>query len=117
MTLKEVIDWIEKKVAFNKFAVLNYGFNASHSCRRNYSYLAFSPARNTPICEMLQAAKKAIGSTYTGWKGGAYRMDERSVVYIGDFGGSEVALTEEVLDFMYYILGNKNAKTPLFSKQ
>ncbi len=52
------------------------GFTHPHSWRGVYHDLAFEVAENTTVGAMLAAAESALGTTYEGWKGGEYRMNE-----------------------------------------
>ena len=58
------------------------------SYRGDYSQLAivYRPYKNNSDCikvnEFLKLLKSAVGKDYTGWKGGTFRMDNSSEVYI-----------------------------------
>ena len=54
--------------------VLPFGFHNPHSYRGYYNQLAFEPAANISIRDMLAAARSALGATFQGWKGGDYTM-------------------------------------------
>jgi hypothetical protein len=58
------------------------GFRHPHSYRGDYMELAFELAEDVTVGEMLAAAESALGSTYQGWKGGDYVMDERTFVWL-----------------------------------
>lgn len=66
--------------------VLPIGFLRPHSYRGDYHDLAFEPATNVRIGDMLDAARSALGATYQGWKGGDYRMNEHSDCWIAEEG-------------------------------
>lgn len=83
MTLGDLIQELEK---YNRTQHVPVGFYRPHSYRGYYDCLAFEPLENTTIGEMLDAAKSALGKTYTGYKGGEYRMDEYTDVYLANFG-------------------------------
>lgn len=68
--------------------VLPDGFRNPHSYRGYYEQLAFEPARNVFVADMLADARSAVGTTYQGYKGGDYLMDERSIVNISPWGMS-----------------------------
>lgn len=72
MMLEDLIAALE---AENPRKVLPYGFHNPHSYRGYYYELAFEPADNVSVGSMLEAAKSALGTTYTGYKGGDYTMD------------------------------------------
>lgn len=71
MTLEELISALE---AEDPNLVLPDGFTNPHSYRGYYDELAFEPAQNVTVGAMLADARTALGSTYTGWKGGEYTM-------------------------------------------
>ena len=68
--------------------VLPVGFNRPHSYRGYYEQLAFEPAENITIGEMLAAARSALGTTFTGYKGGDYTMGEHTECWIANYGES-----------------------------
>jgi hypothetical protein len=71
MTLNELIRYLEKE---DPKKVVAIGFNNPHSYRGYYEDLAFEPAKNITVGEMLDCAKGALGKTYEGYKGGEYKM-------------------------------------------
>lgn len=71
MSLEELIAALEKEPSER---VLKLGFRDPYSYRGIYSEVAFEPAENISVGEMLEAAKSALGTTYTGWKGGEFTM-------------------------------------------
>lgn len=68
--------------------VLPLGFNNPHSFRGDYMDLAFEPAADIPVRDVLAAARSALGATYTGWKGGEYTMNGYSRSWIAKEGES-----------------------------
>ena len=66
--------------------VLPIGFRNPHSYRGDYHELAFEPATDIRIGSMLDAARSAVGTTYQGWKGGDFRMDEHTRCWIAEEG-------------------------------
>jgi len=62
--------------------ILPYGFNEPHSYRGHYEELAFEPAENITVGEMLAACRSALGATFQGWKGGDYTMDADTECWI-----------------------------------
>lgn len=68
--------------------ILPIGFNNPHSFRGDYVDLAFEPAVDVSIGDMLAAARAALGSTYQGWKGGDYTMAEHTTCWISYEGES-----------------------------
>lgn len=85
MVLEDLIEELEKH---DPQKVVPLGFCHPHSYRGDYSELAFEPKENTTIGEMLQAAKSALGATFTGWKGGEFTMKEHTNCYISEEGTS-----------------------------
>lgn len=68
--------------------ILPMGFHEPHSYRGNYNDLAFEPAYDISIREMLEAAREALGTTYVGYKGGEYLMTEHTDCWISHYGES-----------------------------
>lgn len=56
-----------------------------HSYRGYYSDLAFEHGETT-VADLLKCCRKAIGSTFVGYKGGEYVMDEHTSVYVAEYG-------------------------------
>lgn len=99
MTLGTLIEWLEKQ---NQNLVVNDGFGSPHSDRGDYSELAFKPLPKAKIGDMLKYAKSAIGKTFVGWKGGEYKMDLHTSVYIGEYGDCGEEIT--TIHFKYWLL-------------
>ena len=86
-------DLIKDLESFPQHATIKYGFHNPHSFRGYYCDLAFEPLLNAKVSDMLECAKEANGSTYTGWKGGEYKMEDNSDCYIseeGQGGGNQI---------------------------
>ena len=84
------------------------GFRNPHSYRGYYERLAFEPANDVPVHEMLTYAEEALGSTYVGYKGGDYLMHGDVQIHIAFYGQTDQkhydaeGLTEqELLDMLY----------------
>jgi hypothetical protein len=73
MTLGELIAALAAAPAGKAVA---HGFGNPHSYRGYYDEVAFEPARNITVGDMLAAARSALGATFQGWKGGDYVMKE-----------------------------------------
>lgn len=99
MTLGVLIEWLEQQ---DPNLVVMDGFGSPHSDRGSYDELAFDPMPEARLGDMLKYAKDALGSTFTGWKGGEYTMDEHTSVYIGEFGECGHAITPT--HFKYWLL-------------
>lgn len=87
MTLQELIDYL---AACDPSTRVPIGFARPHSYRGYYYDLAFEIETETTVGAMLAAARKALGATYQGWKGGEYTMGEHTDVWLvereGDLG-------------------------------
>lgn len=83
MTLGELIAALE---AHDREKVAARGFTNPHSWRGNYSELAFEPARNVTVGDMLRDARSALGATYQGWKGGDFEMGEYTDCWLASEG-------------------------------
>ena len=97
MTLRELINFLEKRDATK---VVRHGFNKPHSYRGYYDELAFEPARDVTIGKMLACAKAALGTTYEGYKGGEYVMEEYTDVWLAEWGCTGEMLGETLLKYM-----------------
>lgn len=62
--------------------VVLQGWKHPHSYRGFYEDLAFQKAESVTIQSMLDCARSALGSTFSGWKGGDYTMDEHTSIWL-----------------------------------
>lgn len=85
MTLGELITALE---AADPRLVLPHGFTHPHSYRGYYEQLAFEPAKNVTIGEMLADAQAALGGTFWGYKGGDYEMTADTDCWIANQGSA-----------------------------
>lgn len=93
MMLGELIDALEAAVkAWGPNRIPRLGFRNPHSYRGVYVDLAFEPAEDVTLGEMLAAARGAVGATYTGWKGGEFTMTRETDVHLAEIGcgGEEI---------------------------
>ena len=97
MILRNLIDKLEK---INPDTVCKRGFNNPHSYRGCYDQLAFEPVNNITVGEMLDVAKEALYSTYTGWKGGEFTMDLFTDCHIANKGTTGEELGNLLLELM-----------------
>lgn len=97
MHLNELIAMLEHA---DPSLVLAEGFNNPHSWRGSYWELAFEPAENVTVASMLVAARSAIGSTYPGWKGGDYTMNEWSEVHLAIEGTTGEPLSSMAIKYL-----------------
>ncbi len=102
MTLGELIDELKKQP--NPHRNIPLGFGHPHSYRGYYDQLAFSPLEQTTIIGMLKCAEASVGRTFTGWKGGQYKMDRSTEVHIAETGNTGEELGPIFLSF---ILGKR----------
>jgi hypothetical protein len=79
MNLGELIKRLEEA---NQEQIVKIGFGNPHSYRGYYSEVAFEIQENVTVQHMLNSAKEALGTTYEGWKGGDYTMDEYVYCYL-----------------------------------
>jgi hypothetical protein len=98
-TLKDLIEFLE---TMDPEKWVLDGFGSSHCDRGSYSELAFEPVAWAKIGDMLTFAKKAVGSTKVGYKGGEYVMGLNTPVYIGEWGCKGDAITP--ITFKYWRL-------------
>jgi hypothetical protein len=97
MVLEELIAYLEK---VDHGVVVKHGFNNPHSYRGFYQELAFEPAKNITVGEMLACAKDALGKTYTGYKGGEFKMHEYTDVYLANYGECGEGIGPTLLGYM-----------------
>ena len=95
MTLGKLIARLERE---NPEKIIENGFGEADSYRGFYQDTAFAPAKNTTVAKMLVFAKAALGNTYTGYKGGEFRMDKDTDVWIAEYGNLGEALTPRALE-------------------
>lgn len=82
MNLGQLIDALEDAP---QDYVAPLGFGTPHSYRGYYEDVAFSPAQNVPVCEMLAWAKYALNRKFDGYKGGVFTMHPYVDCYIADY--------------------------------
>lgn len=83
MTLEELITALD---AADPTLVLPHGFTNPHSYRGDYMDLAFEPASNVSVADMLADAQAALGTTYQGWKGGDFTMRGHTECWLAEEG-------------------------------
>ena len=98
MTLGEIITALK---AANPHQIVHHGFHNPHSYRGDYYDLAFEPATDITIAEMLEAAESAVGATYQGRKGGDFRMTDGTWCWLSEEGSaSGETISPLLLQFM-----------------
>lgn len=90
MTLNELIMELE---ALPQSTVVPNGFCAPQSYRGFYEQLAFEPQPNVTVAAMLSSAREAVGTTYCGYKGGDYTMNDWTDVWLAEYGCSGQSIT------------------------
>jgi hypothetical protein len=86
MELQSLIEWLEKMNQEHPDGIVPCGFDEPNSWRGNYEDLAFKPKENAKISDMLKHAKHSMGSTFIGWKGGEFEMNEHTKCWIAKEG-------------------------------
>ena len=69
-----------------------HGFGEPQSYRGYYEDLAFEPVADTTVGAMLDAAESALGKTFTGYKGGEFKMTECTDCWLAEYGSSGVPI-------------------------
>lgn len=88
--------------------VVPAGFSRPHSYRGYYTDLAFEVVGYVTVADMLKEARAALGTTYSGWKGGLYTMYEHTPVWLAEQGDCGEALGAILL----HLLLNATADEP-----
>jgi len=97
MYLRDLITFLEEE---DPTRILPVGFKRPHSYRGDYSELAFQPALNVSVKDMLEDAKSALGREFTGYKGGEYKMHEYTECYLAHYGRTGGLISPILLAFM-----------------
>lgn len=101
MNLGTLIKILEKQPLGKK---VKRGFGKAHSYRGYCDQLAFEPKTDVDVHYMLLQAKAALGTTYTGYKGGKFKMTADTPVNLAHYGMCSLddsdELTEEKLSEM-----------------
>jgi hypothetical protein len=74
MSIREVITFLEQ---YPREMYVPKGFDIAHSYRGYYEDLGVCWVYQTTVGAMIDTLKGAIGSTYEGWKGGLFTMEEK----------------------------------------
>lgn len=98
MNLGELITRLE---AADPNQAVQHGFTNPHSYRGDYMDLAFEPAADVTVGDMLADARSALGTTYQGWKGGDFTMNEHTWCWLSQQGdASGETISPLLLEFM-----------------
>ena len=68
--------------------MLPVGLGRAISWRGVYAELAFEPKAGATAGDVLKEARAAVGSTFEGYKGGEYVMDEDTLCHVDAYGDS-----------------------------
>lgn len=81
--------------------VVPLGLGRPHSYRGYYEDLEFTPVENVSVGDMLAVARQCIGETFCGYKGGDYKMDTYTTVWLGEYGRADgQSISDILLDYM-----------------
>jgi hypothetical protein len=90
------------------------GLGHAHSWRGNYSQLAFAPNPEATASHALTQARRAVGRTFEGWKGGDYTMDEDTLCWVSPEGFStNVTVGEHMALLLATWLEEASARAPM----
>lgn len=112
MYLGDLIEALER--APHKDGVVRWGFARPHSSRGFYDECAFDPAENVTIASMLGHARSALNATFTGWKGGEFKMEEYSPVWIEAHGNwDRNGISAQLVNYWMQESGNETVTIPI----
>jgi hypothetical protein len=98
VTLGEMIELAAKATGVVRFAD-GCGPGEEDSYRGYYSDLSFNRGPVIPAVVFLEQCRKALGSTYTGYKGGDFQMAEDTPLWRAEYGTTGDAIVDgEVID-------------------
>ncbi len=95
--LIKILEGVDK----NKVVIFSTGENVGNenSYRGYYSDLSFDiGSKNKTVGELLKQAKKALNSTYQGYKGGDFVMDEDTPLWMAEYGSCGTAIVGHIND-------------------
>ena len=95
-TLKDIIELLK---SLDQSKTVTYGFGVADSYRGSYCEIAFHPEKNAKVSDMLACAESAIESTYSGYKGGDYTMDEDTECNIAEYGCSGDYINGTIMNY------------------
>lgn len=81
-------------------SVVKLGFHNPHSYRGYYEDLAFEPALNVRVGDMLADAQSALGATFQGYKGGDFTMSSHTDCWLADYGSCGETIGALLLSYM-----------------
>jgi hypothetical protein len=75
------------------------------SYRGYYEELALGYGnKNITVGELIELLKSAIGKTFTGWKGGEFKMNEMTSIYCANAGSSGGSYISGVTEYEYQVI-------------
>ncbi len=86
MTLGQLIATLEDVLNTTGDKVCRRGICGAHSYRGDYSDLAFEISENVSVGAMLAEARGCMDRTFTGYKGGDFKMGEHTECWIAEYG-------------------------------
>jgi hypothetical protein len=95
MILGDLIERLEQE---DRDLWIPIAWSNPHSYRGYYECVAFEPKAGGTIGECLDAARWAMGNTFTGWKGGEFTMHEYTDCYLASVGCLGEGLTLTLLE-------------------
>jgi hypothetical protein len=106
MTLGEMISTLERKDpkanVFCDFCRIRPGKLSSYRGYYDQLALSFDPEGEVvTVAGLLMELKSAIGKKFTGYKGGEYLMDERTQVWVSNYGYASGYLIVDIVDGGY----------------
>ncbi len=105
LTLGAVADTLQhyiEDLADGESHLVRWGFRSSCSYRGDYSQLAFQPASNSTLREMVATARDAVDHTYQGYKGGDNTMHVDTPTWLAEYGHTGPPMTDGLLHAMVY---------------
>lgn len=95
LTLGEAITRLEQE---DPDLEVTEGFTRPHSNRGDYCDLGVEPCGPMKVGELLEVLRGAVDKTFTGYKGGEFRMTEDTLVHLSKYGRMGVPLTSKELE-------------------
>jgi len=79
--------------------------NSFGSWRGSYDQLALSYCDfSITVEQLLQKAEKAVGATYTGWKGGDFHMNASNIIWVSQDGNSNMTVITGLTDLGHKVV-------------
>lgn len=110
LTLGQLIALVENCEKSDAEVVYDFGYMAPtdiDSWRGSYAELALNYTEDQPRKTketFLSMLKEAVGKTFTGYKGGEYRMSNDTPIWVANYGNSSDTAVIGVLDNSYQII-------------